>query len=74
MLRVQPLGFPFATPDPFLFCVYPNDDFPQGNPDNMFAPRRGNGADFDCACPDRDGASRDCRTASSACRTAAHGV
>jgi len=50
VVRVEPLGFPYATPDPFLFCVYHNDKYPAGNPDNMFAPRRGNGADFDCAC------------------------
>jgi len=43
---VGPLGFPFKTPDPFLFCVYHKDDFPKGN-DKMEAPRRGNGADFD---------------------------
>ena len=49
VLRVQPLGFPFATADPFLFAVYHDDRYPKGNPENMFAPRRGNGADFDCA-------------------------
>ena len=51
VVRVEPRGFPYATPDPFLFCVYHNDKYPAGNPDNMFAPRRGNGADFDCARP-----------------------
>ena len=28
---VQPLGFPWATQDPFLFCAYHNDDYPAGN-------------------------------------------
>ncbi len=48
---VAPLGFPFKTLDPFLFCVYHNDAYPAGNANNMEAPRRGNGADFDCARP-----------------------
>jgi quercetin 2,3-dioxygenase len=51
--RVGSLGFPFQTPDPFLFCVYHNDNFPIGNKDNMNAPRRGNGADFDWSQPYR---------------------
>lgn len=42
---VDPLGFPFKTEDPFLFCVYHKDNFPAGDK-NMFAPRRGNGQDF----------------------------
>jgi quercetin 2,3-dioxygenase len=51
--RFGALGFPFQTPDPFLFCVYHNDKFPIGNKDNMNAPRRGNGADFDWTQPYR---------------------
>ena len=47
---VGALTFPFPTPDPFLFCVYHCDHYPVGNAENMNAPRRGNGADFDCAC------------------------
>ena len=31
VLRVQPLGFPWPTLDPFLFCVYHDDAYPQGN-------------------------------------------
>jgi len=31
ILRVQPLGFPWATVDPFLFCAYHDDAYPQGN-------------------------------------------
>jgi redox-sensitive bicupin YhaK (pirin superfamily) len=42
---IDPLGFPFKTPDPFLFCVYHKDHYPAGD-ENMQAPRRGNGADF----------------------------
>mmetsp|Transcript_19534 Transcript_19534/g.34844 ORF Transcript_19534/g.34844 Transcript_19534/m.34844 type:complete len:417 (-) Transcript_19534:257-1507(-) len=47
-----PLGFPYKTLDPFLFCVYHKDDFPVGN-EKMEAPRRGNGADFDWSQPYR---------------------
>ncbi len=28
---MQPLGFPWQTLDPFLFCVHHNDAYPQGN-------------------------------------------
>lgn len=28
---VKPLGFPWETADPFLFCVYHDDKFPAGN-------------------------------------------
>lgn len=31
ILRVQALGFPWQTQDPFLFCVYHADDYPRGN-------------------------------------------
>jgi len=48
----SPLGFPYQTLDPFLFCVYHKDDYPAGN-DKMEAPRRGNGADFDWSKPYR---------------------
>lgn len=36
ILNVQPMGFPWATRDPFLFCVYHNDDYPEG--DGSFGP------------------------------------
>ena len=29
--NVEPLGFPWRTPDPFLFCVHHNDAYPAGN-------------------------------------------
>lgn len=47
VLRVGPLGMPYDTPDPFLFCVYHLDRYPEG--DAAMAPkggRGGNGADF----------------------------
>eukprot|EP00281_Chroomonas_sp_CCMP1168_P032647 CAMPEP_0206246802 /NCGR_PEP_ID=MMETSP0047_2-20121206/19464_1 /ASSEMBLY_ACC=CAM_ASM_000192 /TAXON_ID=195065 /ORGANISM="Chroomonas mesostigmatica_cf, Strain CCMP1168" /LENGTH=330 /DNA_ID=CAMNT_0053672271 /DNA_START=101 /DNA_END=1093 /DNA_ORIENTATION=- len=49
---VGPLGFPYKTPDPFLFCVYHKDDYPAGD-GKMQAPRMGNGADFDWSLPYR---------------------
>jgi redox-sensitive bicupin YhaK (pirin superfamily) len=32
ILRVGKMGFPWATLDPFLFCVYHEDAYPKGNP------------------------------------------
>ena len=31
VLSVKPLGFPWETVDPFLFCAYHDDAYPQGN-------------------------------------------
>lgn len=31
ILRVTPLGFPWKTSDPFLFCVHHDDAYPAGN-------------------------------------------
>lgn len=31
ILRIHPLGFPWKTQDPFLFCVYHKDAYPLGN-------------------------------------------
>ena len=31
VLDVQPLGFPWVTADPFLFCAYHDDAYPRGN-------------------------------------------
>src|SRR5690606_33239145 len=31
VLAVRPLGFPWATIDPFLFCVHHDDAYPAGN-------------------------------------------
>jgi len=31
VLAISPLGFPWKTQDPFLFCVYHADDYPEGN-------------------------------------------
>lgn len=31
ILNIAPLGFPWATQDPFLFCAYHKDNYPQGN-------------------------------------------
>ena len=31
VLSVRPLGFPWETADPFLFCAYHDDAYPQGN-------------------------------------------
>ena len=32
VLQIEDLGFPWATLDPFLFCVYHDDAYPRGNP------------------------------------------
>lgn len=29
--RIEPLGFPWKTQDPFLFCAYHRDEYPKGN-------------------------------------------
>ena len=33
ILKIQALGFPWSTRDPFLFCVYHADAYPEGNGD-----------------------------------------
>ncbi len=33
VLQIVPLGFPWVTADPFLFCVHHDDAYPKGNPD-----------------------------------------
>jgi len=38
ILSIQPLGFPWVTLDPFLFCVHHEDFYPQGN--QHFGPNR----------------------------------
>jgi len=31
LVQIKPLGFPWETTDPFLFCVYHDDAYPQAN-------------------------------------------
>lgn len=31
ILNIEPLGFPWKTKDPFLFCAYHRDEYPKGN-------------------------------------------
>ncbi|MEO1451134.1 MAG: pirin family protein [Bacteroidota bacterium] len=31
ILNIEPLGFPWKTQDPFLFCAYHRDEYPQGD-------------------------------------------
>ena len=33
IVRIQPLGFPWETADPFLFCAYHDDAYPRANAD-----------------------------------------
>ncbi|WP_421809261.1 pirin family protein [Flagellimonas sp.] len=51
ILHTFPLGFPWHTQDPFLFCVYHLDHFPKGNgemgPDPELLKGRNMGNDFD---------------------------
>ena len=42
---IEKLSFPFKTLDPFLFCVYHEDFYPEGD-DKLQAPIKGNGNDF----------------------------
>ena len=49
VLRLDPLGFTWQTPDPFLFCVHHDDAYPAGNQQmGPAAPLRGRdiGQDF----------------------------
>lgn len=51
ILDIRPLGFPWETSDPFLFCVHHDDKYPAGNesmgpPEAMLAGRR-LGMDFE---------------------------
>jgi len=51
VLESGPLGFPWATVDPFLFCAYHNDAYPKGNgqmgPDPALLRGRNLGMDFE---------------------------
>lgn len=31
IINIEPLGFPWKTQDPFLFCAYHRDEYPSGN-------------------------------------------
>ncbi|MFT5166996.1 MAG: redox-sensitive bicupin YhaK (pirin superfamily) [Saprospiraceae bacterium] len=31
IIRIKPLGFPWQTQDPFIFCVHHRDEYPKGN-------------------------------------------
>ncbi len=33
IINIEPLGFPWKTQDPFLFCAYHRDEYPKGNSD-----------------------------------------
>jgi len=50
IFAVMPLGFPWQTIDPFLFCVHHRDDYPTGNedmgPDRALLRGRNIGMDF----------------------------
>ena len=46
IIKTEALGFPFTTPDPFLFCVHHKDFYPSSPGGLMEAPIRGNTNDF----------------------------
>lgn len=50
MIQIKPLGFPWTTQDPFLFCAFHKDDYPKGNgylgPDSAYLSGRNLGSDF----------------------------
>lgn len=50
IIAVKPLGFPWETQDPFLFCAYHRDEYPRGNeqlgPDASLLQGRSIGQDF----------------------------
>lgn len=50
VIRIKPLGFPWDTSDPFLFCAYHADHYPKGNdqlgPDPALLAGRQIGQDF----------------------------
>ena len=31
IVQIKPLGFPWVTLDPFLFCAHHDDAYPRGN-------------------------------------------
>lgn len=50
IIEIKPLGFPWETQDPFLFCAYHKDEYPEGNeklgPDASLLEGRNIGQDF----------------------------
>ncbi len=50
IIAVKPMGFPWETQDPFLFCAYHRDEYPKGNeqmaPDTSLLKGRNIGQDF----------------------------
>ncbi len=50
IIEIKPLGFPWETQDPFLFCAYHKDEYPVGNeklgPDTSLLKGRNIGQDF----------------------------
>lgn len=50
IVAINPLGFPWETHDPFLFCAYHKDEYPAGNdqlgPDLLLMEGRNIGNDF----------------------------
>lgn len=43
IINIEPLGFPWKTQDPFLFCVHHRDEFPSGNGQMQVKPEYLNG-------------------------------
>lgn len=55
VLRIEALGFPWATLDPFLFCAYHLDTYPEGQPHLGPAPEALQGRNIGSDFAERDG-------------------
>ena len=55
LINITPLGFPWRTQDPFLFCAYHKDNYPKGNSDMGISPEFLNGRNIGQDFSTKDG-------------------